>query len=95
MGALATGLLRRLPLWPTAIACVLGWGAALVPVSVLGQADHQLMLTGVVVPFVVLRPVERSRTVERERNGFAEIGTKLAEVKDPDMGRTGLNDYLW
>ena len=35
-GALITGTLRRLPLWPTALAIVAGWGLALLPLAELG-----------------------------------------------------------
>lgn len=35
IGSIATGLLRRLPLWPTAIAAVIGWGFALLPLGLL------------------------------------------------------------
>ncbi|HZE38912.1 MAG TPA: MFS transporter [Stackebrandtia sp.] len=31
VGGLAVGALRRLPLWPTTIAIIIGWGAALLP----------------------------------------------------------------
>jgi len=34
-GAIATGLVRRLPLWPALLAAVIGWGAALVPLGLL------------------------------------------------------------
>ena len=33
VGAVLTGALRRLPLWPAAIAIVAGWGAALLPLG--------------------------------------------------------------
>jgi hypothetical protein len=36
IGALITGTLRRLPLWPTALAIVAGWGLALLPLAELG-----------------------------------------------------------
>lgn len=35
IGSITTGLLRRLPLWPTAIAAVIGWGFALLPLGLL------------------------------------------------------------
>jgi MFS family permease len=35
VGTLGTGQLRHLPLWPTVIASVVGWGAALVPLGLL------------------------------------------------------------
>jgi len=34
-GAIATGLARRLPLWPVLVAAVIGWGAALAPLGLL------------------------------------------------------------
>jgi Major Facilitator Superfamily len=37
-GSLAAGVLRRLPLWPTLVASVIGWGAALVPMGLLHLA---------------------------------------------------------
>jgi predicted MFS family arabinose efflux permease len=36
IGALITGTLRRLPLWPTVLAIVAGWGLAVLPVAVFG-----------------------------------------------------------
>jgi Major Facilitator Superfamily len=37
-GSLAAGALRRLPLWPTLMVSVIGWGAALVPLGLLHLA---------------------------------------------------------
>jgi len=36
IGALLTGTLRRLPLWPTLLAIVAGWGLAVLPVAEFG-----------------------------------------------------------
>ncbi|MER7779711.1 MFS transporter [Streptomyces sp. NPDC096191] len=36
IGALVTGTLRRLPLWPTALAIVAGWGLAVLPFAHFG-----------------------------------------------------------
>jgi predicted MFS family arabinose efflux permease len=36
IGALATGTLRRLPLWPTVLAIVAGWGLAVLPIAQFG-----------------------------------------------------------
>ncbi|NBM14393.1 MFS transporter [Streptomyces sp. GC420] len=36
IGALAAGTLRRLPLWPTALAVVAGWGLAILPFAQFG-----------------------------------------------------------
>ncbi len=36
IGALITGTLRRLPLWPTVLAIVAGWGLAMLPVAEFG-----------------------------------------------------------
>ncbi|MFI5855154.1 MFS transporter [Streptomyces parvulus] len=36
VGALAAGALRRLPLWPTALAIVAGWGLAILPLAHFG-----------------------------------------------------------
>src|ERR1700730_16367325 len=38
VGALAAGVLHRLPLWPTLIASVIGWGAAILPLGLLHLA---------------------------------------------------------
>ena len=35
-GSVIAGLTRRLPLWPTLVAAVIGWGAALTPLGLLG-----------------------------------------------------------
>lgn len=37
IGALITGSLRRLPLWPTALAIVAGWGMAILPFTQFGS----------------------------------------------------------
>jgi predicted MFS family arabinose efflux permease len=36
IGALVTGAVRRLPLWPTALAIVAGWGLAILPFAQFG-----------------------------------------------------------
>ena len=42
IGSTVTGLLRRLPLWPTAITAVIGWGVALLPIGLLQSAPPAL-----------------------------------------------------
>jgi len=42
IGAITTGLFRRLPLWPTALTAVIGWGAALLPLGLLHTAAPAL-----------------------------------------------------
>lgn len=42
IGGITTGLFRRLPLWPTALTAVIGWGAALLPLGLLHTATPAL-----------------------------------------------------
>jgi Na+/melibiose symporter-like transporter len=42
IGSITTGLLRRLPLWPTILASVIGWGAALSPIGLLSLSAPAL-----------------------------------------------------
>jgi len=42
ISGITIGLLRRLPLWPTALTAVIGWGAALLPLGLLHTAAPAL-----------------------------------------------------
>jgi len=42
IGAITVGLLHRVPLWPTVLTAVIGWGAALVPLGLLNTAAPTL-----------------------------------------------------
>lgn len=51
IGALITGTLRRLPLWPTVLAIVTGWGLAMLPLAefgTLGAAISGFALGGLI-----------------------------------------------
>lgn len=41
ISGITIGLLRRLPLWPTALSEVIGWGAALLPLGLLHTAHRR------------------------------------------------------
>jgi len=43
IGGITIGLFRRLPLWPTALTAVVGWGAALLPLGLLHAAAPALV----------------------------------------------------
>lgn len=76
-GALASGVLRRSPLWPTTLGIVAGWGAMLVPFGLHAPATVSLVcfaLGGVIYgPFTAL-----SFTLFQERTPAAWLTTVLA-----------------
>ena len=47
IGALITGTLRRLPLWPTVLAIVAGWGLAVLPLAAFGTLAAGIVGFGV------------------------------------------------
>ena len=77
VGALGAGALRKLPLWPTTLGIVAGWGAALVPFGLHVPAPVSLVcfaLGGVIYgPFTAL-----SFTLFQNRTPAAWLTTVLA-----------------
>jgi MFS family permease len=72
IGALVTGTVRRLPLWPTALAIVAGWGLAVLPVAEFGTLAAAIV--GFALGGLIYAPyVPVSVTLLQQKAPFEEL----------------------